>query len=708
MGPRRALALAVGLALAVVGAAPATSSPVAVEVQTEPGKAGLAAQALRTAGHGIDRRDGASLQVAVEPTEIAGLQELPGVAAAGTAPTAFGDAITSIGLQRSGAAAFAPISGGGSGLIIAVLDLGFGPHIATRQAERELPPPPRLVQVSFDPINGLAGRNAYGNATNHGELVAQTVYDYAPKARYVFANYRTRQDFVRAVDWLAQVRPNIVVHSNSFLEGPFDGTGPEAQAVDRAAAAGILWFNSAGNYAQRHWEGPWVDVDADGALDLGIDNEWTFERELGMPTTFTLSWESPASATSDLALALERKESDGSWSQVTAADDDQTAGARESERFVGYRDGKGGTFRARVTRSSGPPPKAITIFSREIDLEGAGGSEDSSQPGPGDAAGAISVGAVDWRGDGRKTYSSVGPTDDGRRKPDLVAPTNTRVQGRSGARRVGGTSNAAPNAAGAAAVLMGTLRKAGLDFSAAAVRERLFQRPFDLGDPGFDFRFGAGRVRIEHDAPVLRPERPAPFAFVRGRMRASVAPLDASRLANWQLSVDGLPVTPLRRTEHIGPLLDTRRLSDGWHRLRVVAQDWPGNAGVGEWWVRVDNTAPRLVVRRTKIAARQRPVLPQGIELQERTRRVRTARRAPRAVRMRILARDNFGGRLRVGVRILDRRGKRLGSRSIGVKPGAGRWISVGKLRRGRYRVQLLMRDVAGNTTRAGKRILVR
>ena len=34
-----------------------------------------------------------------------------------------------------------------------------------------------------------------------------------------------------------------MVHSNSFIEGPFDGTGPTAQAVDRAAAAGPVPSN---------------------------------------------------------------------------------------------------------------------------------------------------------------------------------------------------------------------------------------------------------------------------------------------------------------------------------------------------------------------------------------------------------------------------------------------------------------------------------
>ena len=60
------------------------------------------------------------------------------------------------------------------------------------------------------------------------------------------------------------LKPDIVVHSNSFLFGPFDGTGWFARSVDAAAAAGVLWVNSAGNYRDRHWEGAWSDANGDG------------------------------------------------------------------------------------------------------------------------------------------------------------------------------------------------------------------------------------------------------------------------------------------------------------------------------------------------------------------------------------------------------------------------------------------------------------
>ena len=86
--------------------------------------------------------------------------------------------------------------------------------------------------------------------------MTEIVYDMAPGATYWFINYHTTDEFGQAVDYIANVlKPNIVVHSNSFLFGRFDGTGWFAQKVDEAAAAGVLWVNSAGNYRPRHWEG---------------------------------------------------------------------------------------------------------------------------------------------------------------------------------------------------------------------------------------------------------------------------------------------------------------------------------------------------------------------------------------------------------------------------------------------------------------------
>lgn len=354
----RAVLLLAGAALCGPAAASAgTTTPTTVEITAREGRQAAVARALGQGAVRVERRRGHTFQATMSPARARAMRRVPGVAQVTGASVAFGDEgpVVSQGLRRTGGAALAAEGASGRGLVIAILDLGFGRNIGALQADGELPAPANVEFASFDAANGLEGRNAYGNATNHGELVAQTVFDYAPSARYLFVNYRTDQDFLAAVDWLVTRRPDIVVHSNSFIEGPFDGTSPGARAVDRAAEAGILWFNSAGNYQRRMWSGAWLDGDGDGAQDFPGAGSGVFYRGAGSPITFALTWRSPDGAVSDLDLVLERRADDGSaWIPVVRSADRQTTGGWASERFTGYLPAADGFFRVRIARASGP------------------------------------------------------------------------------------------------------------------------------------------------------------------------------------------------------------------------------------------------------------------------------------------------------------------------------------------------------------------
>ena len=201
--------------------------PVSIAVDARPGQVAAAAAGLRAAASRCSAARAGACRWS--PTRAGRRRSSASRASrAPPATTAFADADPAVsqGLERSGADVLGRIANGGAGLTIAVLDLGFGQNLGRLQALGELPPPSGLETLSFDAAGGLAGTNAYGNRTNHGELVAQTVFDYAPAARYLFVNYHSDADFLAATDAIIARHPDIVVHSNSFIEGPFDGTSP--------------------------------------------------------------------------------------------------------------------------------------------------------------------------------------------------------------------------------------------------------------------------------------------------------------------------------------------------------------------------------------------------------------------------------------------------------------------------------------------------
>jgi hypothetical protein len=115
---------------------------------------------------------------------------------------------------------------------------------------------------------------------------------------------------------------------------------------------------------------------------------------------------------------------------------------------------------------------------------------------PSDAKGALAVGAVNWRDDILESYSSSGPTADGRFKPEISAPTDVSS---AVFRKLGvsytffnGTSAATPHVAGAAALVLSAFPQMTSD----QLQQYLLDHARDLDPPGQDFDFGYGRLEL--------------------------------------------------------------------------------------------------------------------------------------------------------------------------------------------------------------------
>jgi Subtilase family/Bacterial Ig domain len=579
----RRFALCAGLvalvALAVgADARPGPTATTEVVLVAARGDATAAARVVRAAGGQVLAQRGRVLQARLPRGAAGGL----GRAVSGVGPVhgAWPDQVVSQGVERIGADALQAGGLTGRGVRIAVIDPGFGTAWESKLG-KELPPRAQLADArSFDRTTGqggIAGLNLSGGSTRHGESVAEVTYDIARGATFVYVNYHSELEFAEAVDWLAHGddgarRADVVVHSNSFLTGPFDGTSEPARAVDRARAAGILWVNSAGNYAGRHWAGDAGDLGRDGFADIGQGGTIPFSLAPGTSMGATLSWRDctrAGAAVPAQSASFQVVVTDGSAAPYVLAE-----GARDASRplsTTSISSTPGGTFWLRVRQPDASLRCSFELFTPGAEL-GSDAVAASSLPTPGDAAGALAVGAAHWRDDQIAPYSSRGPTDDGRAKPELVAPSSTDVS--PGIAMVG-TSASAPHVAAAAALLIERARAQALPSDPDTITAQLLAGALDLGPPGPDLASGAGRLRIDLQAPVILATFPAAGDVVSSPAQLRVRATDDGTIGSWGVTIDGASVPVAEDSWSYS--WDPRSLPAGVHTAVFRVLDMAGN-----------------------------------------------------------------------------------------------------------------------------------
>jgi hypothetical protein len=137
----------------------------------------------------------------------------------------------------------------------------------------------------------------------------------------------------------------------------------------------------------------------------------------------------------------------------------------------------------------------------------------------------ITIGAT-ADGDGMTAFSSWGPTDDGRVKPDLCANgyalRSTLPENNYGS--MSGTSMSTPSACGSAALLFGLHQQMlATDLRADTCKALLIHGAEDLGRSGPDYEYGWGLINAKSSADLLRAQNYVQGAVANGAEQSHTA-----------------------------------------------------------------------------------------------------------------------------------------------------------------------------------------
>jgi hypothetical protein len=401
-------------------------------------------------------------------------------------------AVTGQGVAITGAADMQALGNNGAGVKIGVIDLGFT-SLSTSQASGDLPPTGPNLSITDYTGTGTGG-------TNHGTNVAEIVHEMAPGAPLYLAKIATEVQLSQALDDMAAAGVKVINHSVAWYAAAFyDGSGPICDIADSADTKGAQWVNAMGNSRLKHYLANFTDSNADlrHEFSTGV-NYNTINLTAGSAVTLILNWNAYPTTTIDYDLYLYNGNPD-SGGVVVASSLNRQSGKGPSYypypyEAINYTPTSSGTFYIVVQKvNASQADRALTLFSTGPDLVTRTTASSILQPA--DCAKVIGVGAVDLN-DNASSFSSEGPTTDGRAKPEIAAPNGVATSLSSG---FWGTSAASPHAAGAAALLLA----GNPGMTPAQLRAALPAAVKDVSTAGFDYRTGAGRISLDADGDGL-------------------------------------------------------------------------------------------------------------------------------------------------------------------------------------------------------------
>ena len=350
---------------------------------------------------------------------------------------------------------------------------------------------------------------------SHGTAVAGIVVDMAPGVSLWLYAIEDSVDFANAVEHAITNDVDILTASLGFpnLWGDVwyrDGTSRVAEWVDWANGNGTLFTVAAGNQGDIHYSDLYVPVN-----NTELSGEFAFDVEFIHLLESVMTFNSSATGNMKACLPVINNFDFYTirWNGTLPTDQDYDVMLYDSG-MENY------TNTGRFTPQNGSPNDIpMENFTSNWTMDGGNGclvvgsfnstenhifhievggntlnipDDDINRLGsidtPADAVGSLSVGAVNFNttptnysDDFLEVFSSQGPTDDGRLKPEICGPDGTMTSQTTlaGGTAFFGTSASTPHVAGAAALI--------LDFQPSLTVDQLRQKLID--DARFDADF---------------------------------------------------------------------------------------------------------------------------------------------------------------------------------------------------------------------------
>ena len=389
-------------------------------------------------------------------------------------------------------------SSAGSGIKIAIIDGGFANYNSTmNNTPGSLP----SSYIFYDCTSGVCvSSGTPSGSSTHGTSCVQIVYDHAPLALYRMYRVSGTVQRAAAIAHADAINANVISMSqSSYNLGWNDNSGVVCAATNGALANDdMLIFVSAGNRNGTHYQSSWSDSDGDDWFNFsGGDERNDFTISNGGTASIYLQWEgTPSAASRDYDMYLY----DANTNTVLVSSTNAS-----SFEYIGYTNNTGSTQSVYLAvKNDGSLTPAFEIFNHDggsTDFQYASTSNSTTSPSNSTEPNVLSIAAVDRNvfddnSPATMSYSSIGPSNQGGAGVDLASPTNCTVAtSTGGSGNFGGTSCAAPNAAGTAAAFWSRHPTITADnLRKLLIKKARIYKDWGLG--GYDNNYGNGGIYL--------------------------------------------------------------------------------------------------------------------------------------------------------------------------------------------------------------------